>query len=209
MAERRISYAPDVENGESRPAPDVNDTTGMDEYGALNRYISTARDGRRGSTSSAAALSAKEEKKPWWKFWGGKEGGNEEGFVIPDEWVDTDMRTGLSSSDIEGRRKRTGWNELTTEKTNFFIQFIGYFRGPILYGEFLQLWWMGEVEERSQWLTMVLLQLWNLLFFWLPVCVTGLISVSSLVFLCLTRLSVGTRRSRPPMSLPRSRVILP
>ncbi|PLB38282.1 plasma-membrane proton-e [Aspergillus candidus] len=133
MAERRISYAPDVENGESRPAPDVNDTTGMDEYGALNRYISTARDGRRGSTSSAAALSAKEEKKPWWKFWGGKEGGNEEGFVIPDEWVDTDMRTGLSSSDIEGRRKRTGWNELTTEKTNFFIQFIGYFRGPILY----------------------------------------------------------------------------
>lgn len=136
MAERRISYAPDVENGESRPAPDVNDTAGLDEYGALNRYISTARDGRRGSTSSAAALSAKEQKKPWWKFWGGKEGGNEEGFVIPDEWVETDMRTGLSSSDIEGRRKRTGWNELTTEKTNFFIQFIGYFRGPILYGEF-------------------------------------------------------------------------
>ncbi|PTU21793.1 hypothetical protein P175DRAFT_0500676 [Aspergillus ochraceoroseus IBT 24754] len=43
------------------------------------------------------------------------------------------MNSGLPSSQVEPRRKRTGWNELTTEKTNFFIQFIGYFRGPILY----------------------------------------------------------------------------
>ena len=47
MAERRISYAPDVENGDhSHRAPD--DGANLDEYGALNRYISTARDGRRG-----------------------------------------------------------------------------------------------------------------------------------------------------------------
>ncbi|KAK9604407.1 hypothetical protein V6Z93_002375 [Aspergillus fumigatus] len=43
------------------------------------------------------------------------------------------MRSGLRASDIEPRRKRTGFNELTTEKTNFFVQFIDYFRGPILY----------------------------------------------------------------------------
>ncbi|KAE8164619.1 hypothetical protein BDV40DRAFT_310808 [Aspergillus tamarii] len=105
MAERRISYAPDVENGDY--------DTSLDEYAALNRYISTARDKRRGSTSSAGAMSTKKAKKSW-QFW--KKGGDgvEEGFA---------------------RRKRTGWNELATEKTNFFVQFIGYFRGPILYGK--------------------------------------------------------------------------
>ena len=137
MAERRISYAPDVENGDhTRNAPDVNDGGNLDEYSALNRYISTARDGRRGSASSAGGASAKGgKKKPFWQFWKKGGEGSEEGFVLPDEWLETDMRTGLSSSDIEPRRKRAGWNELTTEKTNFFIQFIGYFRGPILYGE--------------------------------------------------------------------------
>ncbi|OJJ84344.1 uncharacterized protein ASPGLDRAFT_171572 [Aspergillus glaucus CBS 516.65] len=131
MAERRISYAPDVENGDhSRSAPDDGN---LDEYSALNRYISTARDGRRGSTSSAGNRSQDEKKKPWWKFGGKKEDEDGEGFVIPDEWVDTDIHSGLGVSDVEARRKKAGWNELTTEKTNFFIQFIGYFRGPILY----------------------------------------------------------------------------
>lgn len=136
MAERRISYAPDVENGDRhREAGDINDGGNLDEYSALNRYISTARDGRRGSTSSAGALSAGGEKKrPWYKFWGKKGDGVDEGFVCPDEWLETPLRQGLNDHDIEPRRKRTGWNELVTEKTNIFIQFIGYFRGPILYG---------------------------------------------------------------------------
>lgn len=136
MAERRISYAPDVENGDRhREVGDVNDGA-LDEYSALNRYISTARDGRRGSTSSAGGLSQKGAKKPWWKFWGKKGDSVEDGWQCPDEWLETDLRAGLSSSDIEPRRKKCGWNELVTEKTNLFIQFIGYFRGPILYGEF-------------------------------------------------------------------------
>ncbi|EAU38460.1 plasma membrane ATPase 2 [Aspergillus terreus NIH2624] len=133
MAERRISYAPDVENGD-HSRPDVNEGGALDEYTALNRYISTAQTKRRGSTSSAGAMSAKKEgKKPWYAFWRKAGDGVESGFVCPDEWLETDMRQGLRSSDIEPRRKRTGYNELTTEKTNFFIQFIGYFRGPILY----------------------------------------------------------------------------
>ncbi|EAW21780.1 plasma-membrane proton-efflux P-type ATPase [Aspergillus fischeri NRRL 181] len=130
MAERRISYAPDVENGDhSRHAE--NDGN-LDEYTALNRYISTARDGRRGSTSSAGARSLQEKKKPWYAFWR-KDAETGGAFVCPDEWLETDLRTGLPSSEIEMRRKKGGWNELTTEKTNFFVQFIGYFRGPILY----------------------------------------------------------------------------
>ncbi|KAL4923506.1 plasma-membrane proton-efflux P-type ATPase [Aspergillus undulatus] len=133
MAERRISYAPDVENGDHSRPTDLNEGATLDEYGALNRYISTARDNRRGSTSSAGALSGQQTKKPWWKFWG-KGGGDdgEEGFVCPEDWLETDLN-GLPSSQVEPRRKRAGWNELTTEKTNFFVQFIGYFRGPILY----------------------------------------------------------------------------
>lgn len=125
MTERRISYALEVENGE-RTRTTTNEEGNLDEYGALNRYISTARDGRRGSTSSAGARSegGEEKKKPWWKF-GGKKEESGEGFVIPEEWAETDMHSGLSENDVEPRRKKAGFNELTTEKTNFFIQFIG------------------------------------------------------------------------------------
>ncbi|CRL20740.1 ATPase, P-type, H+ transporting proton pump [Penicillium camemberti] len=133
MAERRISYAVDVENGE-RHTREAGEESNLDEYSALNRYISTAQANRRGSTSSAGALSTgSEKKKPWWKFGGNAAGGVQDGFVTPDEWLQTDLRSGLSSADIEPRRKKTGWNELVTEKTNIFLQFIGYFRGPILY----------------------------------------------------------------------------
>ncbi|KAJ5999047.1 hypothetical protein N7451_006857 [Penicillium sp. IBT 35674x] len=133
-SERRISYAVDVENGERHERQtDINDGGNLDEYSALNRYISTARDGRRGSTSSAAAHSHKEKKKPWYKFGGAKGDSVEEGWQAPEEWLDTDLRAGLNSSDIDPRRKKCGYNELVTEKTNIFIQFLGYFRGPILY----------------------------------------------------------------------------
>lgn len=43
------------------------------------------------------------------------------------------MKQGLTEADLAPRRKKAGWNELTTEKTNLFIQFLSYFRGPILY----------------------------------------------------------------------------
>ncbi|KAJ5798056.1 uncharacterized protein N7503_007352 [Penicillium pulvis] len=133
-SERRISYAVDVENGERHERQtDINDGGNLDEYSALNRYISTARDGRRGSTSSAAAQSHKEGKKPWYKFGGAKGDGVEDGWQAPEDWLETDLRAGLNSGDIEPRRKKCGWNELVTEKTNIFIQFLGYFRGPILY----------------------------------------------------------------------------
>ncbi|KAJ5918390.1 hypothetical protein N7454_010765 [Penicillium verhagenii] len=133
-SERRISYAVDVENGERHERQtDINDGGNLDEYSALNRYISTARDGRRGSTSSAAAVSEKEAKRPWYKFGAGKGDAVDGDWQAPEDWLETDLRAGLSSNDIEPRRKKCGWNELVTEKTNIFVQFIGYFRGPILY----------------------------------------------------------------------------
>jgi H+-transporting ATPase len=144
MTERRISYAFDVENGDRNRNPnphDVNDSAApLEEYTALNRYISTARDRRRGSTSTAGDVfdNGKSKKKPWWAFWRKStlddyDTEKEEQFVAPDDWVETDIRRGLKTSDIEFRRKKSGWNELTTEHVNLFLQFIGYFRGPILY----------------------------------------------------------------------------
>ena len=47
--------------------------------------------------------------------------------------LNTELRTGLSSSEAETRRKRYGFNEISSEKTNLLKQFMGYFTGPSLY----------------------------------------------------------------------------
>jgi H+-transporting ATPase len=50
------------------------------------------------------------------------------------QMLNTDISQGIASSEVESRRRRFGWNELSTEKTNFLKQFLSYFQGPILYG---------------------------------------------------------------------------
>lgn len=72
------------------------------------------------------------------QFWkSGKSGLGEdaEGGAVPEEWLDVDIKQGISNSQVEERRKRFGWNEITTEKENLFIKFLMFFTGPILYGE--------------------------------------------------------------------------
>lgn len=103
------------------------------EYGNLVRYISQYRDGRRASTIGGGDDDDAPKKKHWWSRAGKGPTGE---FETPDEWLNTDMKHGLKSSDVETRRKKTGWNELTTEKENLFLKFLSYFTGPILYGEF-------------------------------------------------------------------------
>jgi H+-transporting ATPase len=44
------------------------------------------------------------------------------------------MLPGLTSAEVENRRKKTGWNELTSEKGNIFLKFLMYVTGHILYG---------------------------------------------------------------------------
>lgn len=110
-----------------------------EEYSNLVRYISTYRDGRRKSTisiGSQAPAGDDEKQPPKWKFWAKKQTASDgTGFVPPEEWLNTDMKQGLSEADLAPRRKQAGWNELTTEKENLFIKFLGFFRGPILYGK--------------------------------------------------------------------------
>lgn len=116
---------------------------GNDEYSNLVRYISTYRDGRRQSTISVGSRGDEKAKNPpAWKFWKKRKpdnGGPElDGFVAPEEWMNTDMKQGLSSAEVETRRKKAGFNELTTEKENMFLKFVSYFQGPILYGKSLR-----------------------------------------------------------------------
>lgn len=72
-------------------------------------------------------------------FWKKKADGTsgQSAFVTPADWLNTDMKTGLDPMEVERRRKYTGWNELSTEKENMFLKFVGFFRGPILYGKLL------------------------------------------------------------------------
>jgi H+-transporting ATPase len=105
---------------------------GMDEYTALQKYILFYRDTR---TNPHAEPTQK--KKAWWQFW--KSGSPtaavpiQDAGAVPDDYLNTELRTGLTSSDVEQRRKRYGFNEISSEKTNLLKQFIGYFTGPILY----------------------------------------------------------------------------
>ena len=122
----------DAEKDIRRDTIGDNDGADMGEYGNLVRYISTYRDGRRGSTASGGAGADPHEKKKG--FFSRKKKGEVSGvFETPDDWLTTDMKAGLRSSDVEARRRKTGWNELTTEKENLFLKFVGFFKGPVLY----------------------------------------------------------------------------
>jgi len=126
----------DLENGnlntekEHNAAPAQEET--LDEYTGLVRYISTYQG--KGQAAHVEEEEDKPAKKHWWSRAG--VGGGGENFETPDDWLNTDMKQGLRSTDVEPRRKKTGWNELTTEKENMFIKFLSFFTGPILYGQY-------------------------------------------------------------------------
>ncbi|KAG8529275.1 uncharacterized protein KY384_005910 [Bacidia gigantensis] len=116
-----IYAKPDLENGE--------------EYANLVAYISSYYEGPRRKSIVSMEEGGGPKKKPWWKIWArkAKTTGGEEGFEVPDDWLEADIKQGISSSDIEGRRRHVGFNELTTEKENMFLKFLSFFTGPILY----------------------------------------------------------------------------
>lgn len=144
MAPDKIKF--DLENGNAneekrREEGVANDEGGNDEYSNLVRYISTYRDGRRRSMSVASVDPSGEEadkdnSKGFFSFMKRSQKSSTNEFVAPEEWLFTDLKAGLNEATVEQRRKKAGFNELTTEKENMFIKFLMYFTGPILYGEF-------------------------------------------------------------------------
>ncbi|KAJ5378961.1 Plasma membrane H(+)ATPase [Penicillium cosmopolitanum] len=89
----------------------------LDEYGKLVKYVSTYKD-----ASAIAAEDADVEEKRLCKA-----------PAFPDDWLITDIREGLSSEEVNTRRRRSGWNELVSEKENPIAKILSYFQGPILY----------------------------------------------------------------------------
>lgn len=123
--------------GAAPPLLDPNINLG--EYPALDRYISLYQvDGALGASSDDDNAKGRRKTKRWWQFWKSSAKATSvqpagAGADLHPEWTDTDIRTGISDTDVEERRQRVGWNELTTEKVNPFYQFVTYFMGPILY----------------------------------------------------------------------------
>lgn len=117
---------------------DKDEYAGLGEYDALAKYINDYRDRNEEVDDDLANAEDADKPKSWWQFWRrGNSGNAQQGDAgyVPEEWMDVDIKRGIASSDVEGRRRHHGWNEITTEKENMFLKFLGYFTGPILYGK--------------------------------------------------------------------------
>ncbi|GKT97997.1 h+-transporting atpase [Fusarium langsethiae] len=127
-AGRRASRASRGRAGSIVTDPDLG------EYPALDHYISNYREDRRRSVADGSE-SGKAKKKHWWSFSGGSDDQEQSTGKtgVSEAWLETDIAIGLSSEEVERRRRITGWNELTSEKENMFAKFLGFFTGPILY----------------------------------------------------------------------------
>lgn len=115
---------------------DVDDSE-LPEYEALDRFI-TRFDANGQQQAREEEEANKQKKVPSLlklMFSSDLEVDNNQNISPPDAWLDTDMRQGISSHDVDERRRRFGWNELTAEKENQLRKFMGFFQGPILYGE--------------------------------------------------------------------------
>lgn len=113
-------------------------TSDLGEFEALDRFITTYDHERRSSLASTGRLA----KKPkWWQFWKSDQvaaGAAEVPEALigkpPDAWLETDIHQGITTQQVEERRRRFGWNELVSEKEDMLAKIFGYFTGPILYG---------------------------------------------------------------------------
>ncbi|WVQ74168.1 plasma-membrane proton-efflux P-type ATPase [Cryptococcus sp. DSM 104548] len=104
-----------------------------EEYDVLLKYVAdqAERIKNKGNDDDEDEEDAQYVRK-WYTPWK-KTKVETQGKKVPPEWLDTDRQKGLSASDIEERRKHSGFNELESPSENQFIKFISYFRGPILY----------------------------------------------------------------------------
>lgn len=119
----------------SRASVKEEDWANLDEYGKLVKYVSTYRE----PGAAEEDLGEEELRRVWYAPWRKKRVRvrrvDESQGQFPDEWLTTDVREGLSSSEVSTRRSRAGWNELVSEKENPIAKILSYFRGPILYGK--------------------------------------------------------------------------
>lgn len=136
--------APDADDVEASASDRTNgglshdiDESELPEYEALDRFI-TRYDASGEQKGSGEEEDGKKKKPPSLLkliFSGDLEVEQNQNLVPPNAWLETDMRQGITDHDVEERRRRFGWNELTAEKENQLRKFMGFFQGPILYGK--------------------------------------------------------------------------
>ncbi|KAI1432032.1 E1-E2 ATPase-domain-containing protein [Xylaria sp. CBS 124048] len=133
---RARSRSEHIEFGESqKPPPKSGD---LDEFEALDRFITNFDQERRSSLSVDGSLRRK--KRKWWQFY------KKDKLISrapidtrasegkpPPSWLETDIRSGIDNAAVEERRRSFGWNELVSERDNLPLKILGYFTGPILY----------------------------------------------------------------------------
>lgn len=110
--------------------PDEN----LDEYGRLVKFVSTYREP---GAEEEQEEEGTELRRVWYAPWRKRRvrvRTEADAGKFPDEWLLTDIKQGLSSEEVINRRRRSGWNELVSEKENPIAKFMSYFKGPILYG---------------------------------------------------------------------------
>ncbi|KAF2135283.1 uncharacterized protein K452DRAFT_323142 [Aplosporella prunicola CBS 121167] len=128
-------HGKDVEKGDPAQESHRDEYEGLDEYAALQKFITTYRDPKAAhGESTEAAGEGEGKKRGCWPF-GSKKGGATGGgdMTVPPNWLEAEINQGISESDVQTRRKRFGFNEITTEKENMFLKFLGFFQGPVLY----------------------------------------------------------------------------
>lgn len=135
-ATRRLSEAP---SRRISRASIKEDWGSLDEYGKLVKYVSTFREGGDKEATDEDEI----ERRVWYAPWKTRKlrvkRTDQEPGQFPEEWRITDIREGLASNEVPNRRRRSGWNELVSEKENPIAKIISYFRGPILYGEWFKM----------------------------------------------------------------------
>lgn len=122
--------APDGQQSQRFKKDDGN----LDEFTRLTKFVSTYRESDFVNPDEGEVRVRRIWYAPWrkrkfrWKHTGGTRS-------FPEDWLLTDIRQGLSDSEVTHRRNTAGFNELAAEKENLFAKFFSYFQGPILYGE--------------------------------------------------------------------------
>lgn len=51
--------------------------------------------------------------------------------TVPEEFLQTDVKFGLTEPEVSARRRKYGLNQMKEERENLFIKFLMYFVGPI------------------------------------------------------------------------------
>ncbi|KAK9679968.1 plasma membrane H+-ATPase [Basidiobolus ranarum] len=131
-----------VQFEEVQQAPEANES---------NFLTATSPLDKKSTQQSTAAISIMSDYG--WSDDGGpdEDDGDEEGglsnTVVPEELLQTDPRLGLTSAEVETRRKKYGLNQLSMESESKILKFFLFFCGPIQYVMWVAVVLAGALQD--------------------------------------------------------------